>query len=330
MSWDMTQRQGRAAGTGTTEGQENQLTHSERPEQAGWSARARRIASAMAAGRDHGPVQLAQTGYRIALADSWQIPAGATVLEIGCGQGDMTAVLADAVGPDGRVVAVDIADPSYGSPVTVGGSAAFLRASPWGQRIDMRFGVDVLDPSVTFPEDTFDHVVMAHCSWYFDTPEQLSRTLARLRLWAPRLCYAEWDLRPDSPAQDAHLLAVLIQGQLHAMGWGSESNVRTPVSRAYLTEVLAATGWRPTAEQTLDTSLLQDADWEVTASLDLVAARGRHSAAGDPPQVLLRGQADALRSLARSRDNRFRGNTPLPAYSLSARRTGPAERRQPK
>ncbi len=60
----------------------------------------------------------------------WQIPAGARVLEIGCGQGDTTAVLADAVGSAGRVIAVDIADPSYGAPVTIGESARHLSDGP--------------------------------------------------------------------------------------------------------------------------------------------------------------------------------------------------------
>ncbi|MEV6669497.1 methyltransferase domain-containing protein [Streptomyces sp. NPDC051162] len=78
------------------------------------------IAAAMAAADANPEVQLTQTLYRAALVSSWGIPAGVRVLEVGCGQGDMTAVLAEAVGPQGRVVAVDIADSSYGTPVTLG------------------------------------------------------------------------------------------------------------------------------------------------------------------------------------------------------------------
>ncbi|HEX4723831.1 MAG TPA: methyltransferase domain-containing protein, partial [Pseudonocardiaceae bacterium] len=125
------------------------------------------IVAAMAAGVGHREIQLAQTRYRLDLVRRWGIRPGASVLEIGCGQGDMTAVLADAVGTSGRVVGVDIADPSYGSPVTLGESAAFLAATELGARVDMRFGVDVLDPAVTFGDDGFDHVVLAHCAWYF-------------------------------------------------------------------------------------------------------------------------------------------------------------------
>ena len=74
-------------------------------------ARVSEIAAAMAAAEGSPDVQLTQTRYRAALVTGLGIPAGASVLEVGCGQGDMTAVLAEAVGPEGRVVAVDIADP---------------------------------------------------------------------------------------------------------------------------------------------------------------------------------------------------------------------------
>jgi protein-L-isoaspartate O-methyltransferase len=69
------------------------------------------IVAAMAAGTLDPAVQLTQTRYRMGLVDGWDIRPGASVLEIGCGQGDMTAVLADAVGEQGRVVGVDSAEP---------------------------------------------------------------------------------------------------------------------------------------------------------------------------------------------------------------------------
>lgn len=174
------------------------------------------LAAGMAAAEHSPDVQLSQTRHRAALVAGWRIPPGSTVLELGCGQGDMTAVLAEAVGPEGRVVAVDVAEPSYGAPVTLGESAARLTAGPLGPRIDFRFGTDVLDPSVGFPEGAFDHVVLAHCSWYFASLGQLRDTLVRVRPWARRLWFTEWDMTPASDGQLAHLLAVLIQGQIEA------------------------------------------------------------------------------------------------------------------
>lgn len=59
-------------------------------------------------------IQHSQTLHRLALLQHWNIPAGCKVLELGCGQGDCTTVLANAVGEQGRVVAVDPADLEYG------------------------------------------------------------------------------------------------------------------------------------------------------------------------------------------------------------------------
>ena len=59
-------------------------------------------------------IQHSQTLHRLDLLHHCNIPKGSKVLEIGCGQGDSTTVLADAVGKQGSVVAVDPADLDYG------------------------------------------------------------------------------------------------------------------------------------------------------------------------------------------------------------------------
>ncbi|MFE6909662.1 class I SAM-dependent methyltransferase [Streptomyces erythrochromogenes] len=267
------------------------------------------------AAAEHSPdSQLSQTRHRAGLVASWNIAPGSTVLEVGCGQGDMTAVLAEAVGPRGRVVAVDVAEPSYGAPVTLGESAARLAAGPLGSRIDFRFGTDVLDPSVDFPEGTFDHVVLAHCSWYFASLGQLRDTLARVRPWARRLWFTEWDLTPSSDGQLAHLLAVLIQGQVEAAGLHGEGNVRTPFSREGLLRLLPEAGWTVDGSVPVDTGGLQDGDWEIAACLDLVGSDGPLAVLPEPVRQLVLSQADVLRAVAEPR-----GNRTLAAYSVTAR-----------
>jgi hypothetical protein len=226
----------------------------------------------------------------------------------------MTAVLAEAVGPNGRVVAVDVAEPSYGAPVTLGESAARLAAGPLGPRIDFRFGTDVLDPSVDFPESTFDHVVLAHCSWYFASLGLLRDTLARVRPWARRLWFTEWDLTPASGDQLAHLLAVLIQGQTEAAGSRGQGNVRTPFSREGLLRLLTEAGWTADGSGPVDTEELQDGDWEIAACLDLVGTEERLAALPEPVRQLVMSQADVLRAIAKPR-----GNRALAAYSVTAR-----------
>jgi SAM-dependent methyltransferase len=258
--------------------------------------------------------QLRQTRFRRALVEQWQIPEGARLLEIGCGQGDTTAVLADALGSAGRVIAVDIADPSYGAPVTIGESTRRLAAGPLGARVKFSFGFDVLDPGNAFPDDAFDAIVLAHCTWYFESLGQLRATLAQIRPWAPRLYLSEWDLEPRSTDQIAHLLAVLIQGQVEAFKPESPANVRTPYAREALHAILAETGWRVDRETLVDASELDDAAWEIDAAL---AELAESTPLGLPArlQALLASQGDVLRRVA-ARD----GNRPLPAYCLTASR----------
>ncbi|MFB7456056.1 class I SAM-dependent methyltransferase [Streptomyces sp. NPDC056188] len=272
------------------------------------------LAAGMAAAEHSPDVQLSQTRHRAALVAGWRIPPGSTVLELGCGQGDMTAVLAEAVGSAGRVVAVDVAEPSYGAPVTLGESAARLTAGPLGPRIDFRFGTDVLDPSVGFPEGAFDHVVLAHCSWYFASLGQLRDTLVRVRPWARRLWFTEWDMTPASDGQLAHLLAVLIQGQIEAAGSRGEGNVRTPFSREALLRLLPEAGWTADGSGPVDTGELQDGDWEVAACLELAGSQERLAVLPEPVRQLVLSQADVLRALAKPR-----GNRALAAYSVTAR-----------
>lgn len=220
----------------------------------------------------------------------------------------MTAVLAEAVGPEGRVDAVDVADPSYGAPVTLGESAARLAAGPLGPRIDFRLATDVLDPSVDFPAGAFDHVVLAHCSWYFASLGELRDTLARVRPWARRLWFTEC----DSDDRLAHLLAVLIQGQIEAAGSRGQGNVRTPFSREALLWLLPEAGWTA-GGASVDTGGLQDGDWEVAACLDLAGTEERPAVLPEPVRQLVLSQADVLRAVARTRGNRALG-----AYSITA------------
>jgi hypothetical protein len=55
-----------------------------------------------------------QMDHRHELVKFWDIKPGSRVLELGCGQGDCTVVLAEAVGENGHVDAVDPGAPDYG------------------------------------------------------------------------------------------------------------------------------------------------------------------------------------------------------------------------
>jgi len=256
-------------------------------------------------------IQQSQTAFRCRLVDHWKIEDGWRVLEIGCGQGDTTLVLADAVGSAGSVVAIDHAKPTYGAPITLGDSARHISAGPLGDRIDFRFNFDVLDPRNAFGPDSFDAIVLAHCTWYFESLGRIADVLRWIRPWAHRLCLSEWDLQPRSLEQFGHFLAVLVQGQIEAFKPQSEANVRTPYSRESLRSLLEATGWGVATESLVDSADLDDGAWEIAA------ARAADLSVLDsaPPKLraFVESQLDVL--------SRLPGNRSLPAYSIVAART---------
>jgi SAM-dependent methyltransferase len=270
-------------------------------------------AHAMAASSLNPRQQRAQTSYRLGLVDGWGIRPGESVLEIGCGQGDTTAALAAAVGSTGNVLAVDQAGADYGAPVTLGASAAMLARSPLGRQITFQFGFDVLGSSL--PADSFDHVVLSHCSWYFSPAGQLRQVLRRARALALHLCFAEWDLEPATPEQLPHLLAVLAQGHLEAAGSRGSGNVRTPHSREAAVRAITEAGWEPAAPRTADTAELADADWEIAECLRIVSTPSRMAGVPEATAELIKAQVRALGLIAAEH-----GNMSLPSYSLTARR----------
>lgn len=59
-------------------------------------------------------IALSQTKHRLEILARFDVAPGSNVLEVGCGQGDFTVVLAAAVGDTGRITAVDPASLDYG------------------------------------------------------------------------------------------------------------------------------------------------------------------------------------------------------------------------
>ena len=264
-------------------------------------------------------IQVIQTAFRMRLVDGWKISPGARVLEVGCGQGDMTAVLALAVGPDGHVTAVDSADPGYGAPLTLGEATQRLQKSELGSRMSFHFGRDLSEPSQAFPANAFDYVVFTHCSWYFSSLEHFTRILSVVRPWARQLCYSEWNLEPQDFGQVAHLLSALIQGQIEVFKQGSSANIRTPFSRDMAKRLLCATGWKVESEFLLDAAEMHDANWEIAACLQSAAAEMATLEMPSRLRDLLTSQLDVLRAISVAGPVR-----PLVSHSILANRDSDA------
>lgn len=212
-------------------------------------------------------IQAVQTQHRLHLAEFWGIHAGEKVLEIGCGQGDTTAVLAYLTGNTGSVHAVDIASPDYGAPETLGEAVAKLQQSPIGEHITVSFDTDILDPEVDFPENSFDTIVFSHSSWYVASQETLLEMFTKLNKWGKRLVFAEWDTRVTESHQLPHFLAALLQAQYESFRYTTEANIRTLITPEDSLMLAEKAGWRITKEATIPSKQLQDGEWEVAMTI---------------------------------------------------------------
>lgn len=225
------------------------------------------ILACMAMAQEDLENQRIQTRHRMRLVETWGIEEGDRVLEIGCGQGDTTAVLAYMVGESGFVHGIDLADPEYGSPVSIGESAEFLKRSELGSRIQMDFNFDFLKADARLEEEGYDIVVLSHSSWYLRSHDQLLAILQKARKIADRICFAEADVRIDRMDQVPHLLAVLIQAQVEVFKANSVSNIRTLVGREDAIRLMERAGWHIVEEDRVEEPELQDGEWEIQYTL---------------------------------------------------------------
>ena len=227
---------------------------------------AQRIAERMATYPISPEIQVRQTAYRVKLADFWGIQAVQQVLEIGCGQGDTTAVLLDRVGPVGRVFAVDTGEPDYGSPVTIGDSMAHLATGPLGKGLEYQLGASLLDLS---PPDSpvYDIALLAHCTWYFRSSQELVDLLQALHSWTGKVCITEWDLQNDDERFEAHRLAVRVQDQVERFRPTTSANVRCAFTKDEVVNILEETDWRVIQDSGAMMAGLDDGRWEVENTL---------------------------------------------------------------
>ena len=229
----------------------------------------------------------AQLRHRMALVEYWAPAPGGRVLEVGCGQGDCTAVLAHAVGERGKVVAVDIESDDYGAPVSYRDAHGFMGSSAVGGRIEFHTSADLLDPGWSFPDGYFDLAVFAHSSWYMASHRELEALLGRVRPWSRRLGYAEWHPRPRNARQVPHLAAVL--AQLHVNShWSRDRgrplfNVQCMIAPDQARSMAEDAGWKVMDERVTDSSvgLENGSDWEIDNARQLA----REMIASKPPAV---------------------------------------------
>lgn len=210
-------------------------------------------------------VQLIQTEHRIHLVNEMGIEEGMRVLEIGCGQGDTTAVLATKVGITGYVKAIDIADGQYGAPITLKEATDHLKTSDLGDIIDFHFATDFLQFEMA---EHFDVVVFSLCSWYMESVEMLEKSIRKAATIAKKIIIADWDLIDVNANQIAHQQAAIIQA-LYATSNKSDANIKTIFTRQQIELLLLNCQLQIEKSVSVDASYLQDGQWEVEYALTL-------------------------------------------------------------
>lgn len=182
-----------------------------------------------AAGRQYGATFHKGLALTPGTLKAW-VPAGARVLDIGCGEGHHARVLADRVG---SYLGID------NQPVCiVAAEAAPVPANAAFQIGDAR----------ELPTGEFDVVLLVHVLEHIDKPEDLLCEVARL---APTVIVevpdfdrdilnrARLDLGIDFSSDDDHVreyTAETLEGQLEAAGWRVVDRCRSPMSVGALAE----------------------------------------------------------------------------------------------
>lgn len=234
-------------------------------------------------------IQQIQLQHRLDLVEAFNIQKGMRVLEIGCGQGDTTVALADAVGEDGSVVAIDIASPDYGEPLTLGQATNRIKNSVLGDRIAFHFNTDFNKFESTMP---FDAVVLSHCSWYFKKPTDLLHYFQKLRKMTKRICFAEWDLDFISMQQRAHFFAASILA-LYSNFVNNEGNIQNLFDKCQIQKLLEQAGFRIEKQSTVNATYLQDGQWEKNYANSI---RPEFSAVSEAIQTLVNSYYELMNS----------------------------------
>ncbi|KAI1182854.1 SAM-dependent methyltransferase [Nemania serpens] len=211
----------------------------------------------------HSDTEVAQAEHRIRLVNLWDLQPGTRVLELGCGQGSATAVLAEAIGASGHVDAVDPGAPDYGAPFTLSQAQQHISASPVGDRITWHRATP--QDFLSAAHDTvWDVAVLAHCIWYFASEQELQAILEALHGRVKRLCVAEYALHATERPAIPHVLAVLARGSLESFKEESSENVRSPLSPTSIKKVATRARWSCTHESfVIPEPGLLDGFWEV-------------------------------------------------------------------
>ncbi|WP_234396878.1 class I SAM-dependent methyltransferase [Bacillus massiliglaciei] len=156
------------------------------------------------------------------------------------------------------MIAMDMASREYGAPLTLGQAADRIKGSALGERITFHFDMDF---ESYHSSESFDIAILSHCSWYFKSPEVLSRYFKKLRKITKCIGFAEWDLEFSDQSQRAHFCAATILA-LYSNFVKNDGNIQNVFHKKQIRDMLKQAGFQIMKEEGVDASYLQDAQWE--------------------------------------------------------------------
>lgn len=187
--------------------------------------------------------------------------AGERVLDVGCGCGAPTLEFARAVGPAGRVAAVDIS-----GPMLAEGEA---RATGAGiGNVDWRQA----DPA-TATLDGFDLLVSAFGVMFFGDPVSAFANMRRAANAGARMALVCWRALAENPWMEVPMNAVAGHLPPRPPAVPNAPGMFAFANPDHVTEVLTATAWAPPRFETLD------------LDLDIAAGRGLEEAVIQSTQI---------------------------------------------
>jgi hypothetical protein len=206
--------------------------------------------------------QSAQFAHRKNLLQKWSIPTNSKIVELGCGQGICTEILAAAVGSGGHIDAIDPAPLDYGSPETLGEAQARISSYDIGPQISWH-QAEPLDFLASTKQGTYDGAVLCHSIWYFASPAQVSDTLKALKGTSSKLYVAEYSPSTTEPGALPHVLATLARASLEAHKAVSDQNIRTALPPSSIRSLAEEAGWKLVQEEIITPDAdLEDGSWE--------------------------------------------------------------------
>ena len=127
--------------------------------------------------------------HSAAVIPNLPIQEGMSVLDVGCGWGDMSLQMAEIVGSKGRVVGIDCVD-------------AFLEEAKKDAAAKELMNVEFSrgDAEVALPENEFDYVVARFGTMFFTNPVAALRRMRLALKPGGQMTHIVWRRREDNPA----------------------------------------------------------------------------------------------------------------------------------